>query len=403
MPAIGAIGGCNDDINTSPNGLISADRETMAMSHEFFESMSDPLGGGDISQFGWTSDLSGEIGDTCNQLWGSVSSDGRNVTLNGNPYVVQEIWSNNADNCVLSATDLSGTTIESKITTGNDDLRDNTSAGGKVMTKDGSSQGIFSKFGIPGWATQSTHVRVDSYRLPLASALTEEDISLTSHPAAFQTNDVWEIQALDVKLRSPNGTVLCEQTGEGNPLFSITDSSTFKFATNCMPGPPAPEGVECFVFDDGYANIEGPSTAIFISGRPTDNEVGKACIPGGTFGHCHKWFGKCRTVTTHEPVNFQVFNDGYASMLGPGDSIIIPTSGNQACTPTGCRRWFGRAATASRSVTCSVFNDGAAMIAGPMDAIYIPSPIPSQGMACIPGLPVETGVCRRWFGLCMTN
>src|SRR5215470_12532547 len=50
-----------------------------------------------------------------------------------------------------------------------------------------------------------------------------------------------------------------------------------------------PEAVQCFVFDDDFANQEGPSDAIFISGR--SNEQGKACIPGGQFGHCHKWFG----------------------------------------------------------------------------------------------------------------
>src|SRR5215472_5034805 len=45
--------------------------------------------------------------------------------------------------------------------------------------------------------------------------------------------------------------------------------------------PPAPfEGVVCSVFDDGYSNLEGPSDAIFVSGRTTNNEQGKACIPG---------------------------------------------------------------------------------------------------------------------------
>src|ERR1700745_2751845 len=63
--------------------------------------------------------------------------------------------------------------------------------------------------------------------------------------------------------------------------------------------------VNLCVFDDGYSNMEGPSDAIFISGRSTNGEMGKACIPGGQFGHCHKWFGRCGTPNS---VFFYVFN-----------------------------------------------------------------------------------------------
>ena len=162
--------------------------------------------------------------------------------------------------------------------------------------------------------------------------------------------------------------------------------------------------------DDGYTNIEGPSDAVFISGRTTNNEQGKACIPGGQFGQCRKWLGKCATVTTDRPVSFQVFDDGYANPTANSGAVYIPKDGNQACisngTPTGdCRRWFGRGTTDDgRTVDCIVFDDGYANPSSDRsDAIYIPKPIPGPGAACIPGDPAATGVCRRWFGRCLAH
>ena len=61
-----------------------------------------------------------------------------------------------------------------------------------------------------------------------------------------------------------------------------------------------PELVSCYVFNDGYTNMKGPSDAIYISGRPYDR--GAACIPDGTAnGKCAKWFGRCFTNRTGVP------------------------------------------------------------------------------------------------------
>jgi hypothetical protein len=169
-----------------------------------------------------------------------------------------------------------------------------------------------------------------------------------------------------------------------------------------MPNPY--EQVQCFVFDDGYTNPEGPSDAIFISGRTLGGEQGKACVPGDTFGHCHKWFGRCHTVNSNQTIKFTVFDDGYSNASSLSDAVYIPKAGDQACIPDGtstgtCRRWFGRAVTEDgRGVQCRVFEDGYHFITAGRDAIYIPGPIPSGGSACIPG--GDTGICRRWFGRC---
>jgi len=191
---------------------------------------------------------------------------------------------------------------------------------------------------------------------------------------------------------SQNGNVGAINLGQG-------DSKT------CTITSVRQEAVSCYVFDDDYTSMEGPSGAIFISGRKKNQEQGMACVPGGQFGHCHKWFGRCFTVTTSFPVQFDAFNDERAaSVVGPSDAVYIPKMGNQACIPdetgTGaCRRWFGQGTSSDgRIVTCSIFDDGSSNVAGPSDAIFIPRPIPPPGTACIPGGPA--GICRRWFGEC---
>ena len=117
----------------------------------------------------------------------------------------------------------------------------------------------------------------------------QDVVTLTSHPSWPQRSDSWKIQSLSLKVRNPDGSFVCQQSDTGSPLATVTDNAPFTFATtSSVPPPPQPDSVECFVFDDGYTNMEGPSDAIFISGRSTNNEKGKACIPGATVGHCHK-------------------------------------------------------------------------------------------------------------------
>jgi hypothetical protein len=124
-------------------------------------------------------------------------------------------------------------------------------------------------------------------------------------------------------------------------IFTESNAGSATPASCATASSIGPEAVTCFVFDDGYTNMEGPSEAIFISGRR--GTQGSACIPGGTFGKCHRWFGRCYTVTNSVPVYFTVFDDNYTSKTGSSDAVYIPLNGNQACVPdpgpTGiCRR-----------------------------------------------------------------
>ncbi|MGA8222616.1 MAG: hypothetical protein WB780_13265 [Candidatus Acidiferrales bacterium] len=235
MPNLNSLGsGCNENISNSPNGQISTDREIVGTSHEFFESVSDPVVNA------WVNSGSTEIGDNCNQDVGSLQRNGSNVTFNGLPFVVQEIWSNDDGGCVLAfSPSIPGPTIEYKTNTGGDDLRQDSTATSNLETTGGS---VFETVplkpqGQPKWDNNTTHIRVFQLNNTQPADVA---VTLTSHPSTFEGSDNWNIQALDLKLRNPNGTLICEQTMSGNPLARLTGSGpTQTFAMpNCAPPPP---------------------------------------------------------------------------------------------------------------------------------------------------------------------
>ena len=197
------------------------------MSHEFAESLTDARVNDSLA---WDDTATGrEVGDNCNtdgnpQL-GAIASDHANVTMNGHRYVVQTEWSNDDDACILSfVNNLAGQTVENTFTTGSDDLRDNSTINGSVQATNGSSAGLFVKAqGQPTWNNGSIHVRVS--HSALTAPMQQELFALVSHNGFLQGNDNWNVQGIDMKLRNPNGTMICEQNESGNPLFSITDGS----------------------------------------------------------------------------------------------------------------------------------------------------------------------------------
>ena len=83
-----------------PNGVPGADDAINVISHELFEVVTDPNVG--FASYGWYDAAGFEIGDKCPWDFGTVSVTGSNVTLHGNPYVVQEQYSNQIAGCTLS-------------------------------------------------------------------------------------------------------------------------------------------------------------------------------------------------------------------------------------------------------------------------------------------------------------
>jgi uncharacterized repeat protein (TIGR01451 family) len=100
MGAAGVSRGCGGA--TTPNGDAAADNEASVASHELIEAVTDPQ-----LDAWFFNDLSGEIGDLCNQQFGPRNSIGANLFLGAapNPYALQTEWSNAVHGC---APDLNG-------------------------------------------------------------------------------------------------------------------------------------------------------------------------------------------------------------------------------------------------------------------------------------------------------
>ena len=147
------------------------------------------------------------------------------------------------------------------------------------------------------------------------------------------------------------------------------------------------EEVECSVFDDGYANLAGPSDYLFGVGN------GQSCLgidaPSGPVP-CRKWFGRCST-SGGLPVNFSVFDDNYTNMVGPADAVFINAQGQACVTSQGkteCRKWFGRGvARDGRRALCRGFGNFYSEQTTLTDAFKRPN-IPGAGNAMIAVCPL---------------
>jgi hypothetical protein len=98
-----AFAGDYRPVSPSPNGDPIADAVIDVVSHEHFETVTDPMG-----YRGWYdhSQQEGEVGDLC--AWvqlGHTRPDGSTVTLNnGHSYFVQPEWSNATNGCAYAYT-----------------------------------------------------------------------------------------------------------------------------------------------------------------------------------------------------------------------------------------------------------------------------------------------------------
>ncbi len=380
-------GGCSEGLSgSSANGQLSTDREVVLMSHELFEAVTDP----EVNT--WLDSAGNELGDKCNA--NTTASNAVAVTLNGSPYNVQTQFSNATASCVSTF----GPSIKLTIGTGADDLRGNSSVAAALQGPASAAFGTFTLKAQPdaGWNNNTSHIGVGPFGAP-SSALGRVALTLTSNNSLFQNNDNWIIQSVLIEVLNTTGVTQCSQSLGGNPLVQLGPNlPTASFDTpNCLPPPPAQEGIECRVFNDGYTDMTGPSGAVFING------VNQACIPDGTAtGTCRKWFGRCSTVTSNASVVFNAFNDGYTSLVGSTDAIFI-NGQHQACIPDGtatgtCRKWFGRGqANDGRNVICTVFDDGASNRSITSDAVFVNG----NGQSCIPDGTAQ-GRCSKWWGLC---
>jgi hypothetical protein len=230
MPNVISTPGCSTV--TGGTNVAAVDSETVEISHELLESITDPLGD---SGPNWRfQDLAAEIGDLC-------SGDIGTVTANGHNYAVQAIWSNDDNACAFTfAPAIVGTKVEFTSSTGTGSLRSDASVSALLLNGNPPSPPFTLHpatkcFPAPcgSWDPSSVHVRVFPWRDQFPEpVLTAAFVNLTSGGLLAQ----WSLDSFDLKVRNPNGTILCEQQGSGSPppLATISDEIPFAFATpNC--------------------------------------------------------------------------------------------------------------------------------------------------------------------------
>ncbi|MHB8574495.1 MAG: hypothetical protein ACYDCQ_04100 [Dehalococcoidia bacterium] len=107
MPDLGTMLSNGCAVPQSPNGDPTADAELNVLSHEHFESASDPEPSDNLA---WVDASGNENGDKCAWQFGSIDGSQANIHLNGNPYMLQTEWSNASGGCSQFYPTLSFTT-----------------------------------------------------------------------------------------------------------------------------------------------------------------------------------------------------------------------------------------------------------------------------------------------------
>ena len=225
--------------------IPSVDNETVMVGHELLETLTDPLVDswqyptGVLSPWGAEGK---EIGDLC-ATYGPPNLG--NVSLNGHNYIVQSIWSNDDDACVYTFAPEYGTKLEFIAVTGTNSLRSDVSLSASSQSPDSAAPPFnLHPPGQTAWGAGSTHIRVFPWKVVPEPVLRSTVVSLTSQNPP---PDQWLVNSFDLKVRNPNGTVLCDQSGSGTPLANVTDGSNFTFLTpNCYFFDPHPLGLDVF-------------------------------------------------------------------------------------------------------------------------------------------------------------
>lgn len=253
MPAADSLGGCTEGISSAtPGRLLAADREIVALSHELFESITDPISFAgavnfpDLLPFGrttwWDSNnvfgtnYGNEIGDECNNKSTSVQLNALGTAI------VQPQWSNDISNCVS----FFGPSVRFDVGTGSDDLRGDSSATAALQSNGSILQTVTLKNQTDNsWSNNSAHARVFGLipaQLPSASIpLTGVNLTLTSHSSWPESPDGWNIESLGVRVLDPTGNVVCASQQGGDPLVRLSGSvPSSSFAMSNCPFIPAP-------------------------------------------------------------------------------------------------------------------------------------------------------------------
>jgi hypothetical protein len=203
--------------STSPNGNIAADSEISTASHEHFEAATDPL------LNAWFDSTGYEIGDKCAYNYGAVSPDGHNVTLNGNPYIVQQEWSNASSGCALNYSSVTPTPTNTPTSTS---TRTPTSTPTRTPTSTPTSTATNTPTNTPTNTTTNTPTSTSTNtptktptNTPTSTSTSTPTNTSTSTPTSTATNTPTST-ATNTQTRTPTNT------STGTPTSTTTNTPT---------------------------------------------------------------------------------------------------------------------------------------------------------------------------------
>jgi hypothetical protein len=341
-------------VRTAPN-LASADSATEDISHELFESITDPM---PDTATAWGG--AGEIGDSCGGVLGTRRKDGSNVTLNTNNYLVQEIFSNDTLLCTLAF----GPTVQLTAATGNDDLRFDSSVLATLRDGTGTAfQGLpFKTVMQSTWGDRTSQVRVFG-----VNNTTLGSVTLAMSPGGPGFDDEWKLQAFDLRVFDPQGNQLCDQnqSSSSTPIADMKQATpTFFLATpNCSPSTTtnAFDSIEIVIRtgnDDARSDSEVtatiPGQASGICLKPSQNSGlsgDPVCTQNGSGATDQQGHSTWDNFTNSD----QVFKLPTTETAASGFSTmtVIFTNSDPSCdsfTHQGCDNWD------IEGITVSVFN-----------------------------------------------
>ena len=339
---------CDSGNRSSPNG-DDADHAINALSHEHNETITDPTNGG------WFDvDGTGENGDKCNFTYGTAlasnTNGAYNQLINGNPYEIQQEWSNASTGCASNYGAVDPTAAFTSSPDGPKAL-DSVSFDGTTSHSNDTGGAIISyswTFGDGGTGTGATpshtYAASGTYTVTLTvksdAGLTNavnHDVTVVTRPTTLAytgatSGDYHDLVTLSAHLSdtATSGALAsksvsftlggqgCTGTtdGSGNASCSITLSQT--------PGPYSAGAT--FTADSVYSGISDSASFGILQEETTLTYTGPTVILAGS--------GSTLTVSARldeEGANDNDLDPGSA-LPSPAGQLVTLTLGGQSCT-----------------------------------------------------------------------
>jgi hypothetical protein len=154
--------------------------------------------------------------------------------------------------------------IQFVVTTGDDDLRGDSSATVTLQAPNGATLQVITLKGQnqAAWNNNTTHTVTAGLSQPqTASAIGHILITLTSHNSFGESDDNWNVQSVVVTLSNNGGSPLQLVNSSGNPLARLSGSGPSVTLTPLPSAPPGSFNQIQFVVGTGDDNLRGDSSA----------------------------------------------------------------------------------------------------------------------------------------------